>query len=191
MDDSQPGAMRPHDLSRPGTVLLVLMSNPPSTTSGDRTRRRVALLSELLGISATVTANLFSIATYRTGNIVEVGAEPDGWLEARPAISAAIEQCNAVLLAYGGQEPSGPARVHFRGQVAWAETLIEARDLPVWSVGGRPLHPSRWHRFTHAQYPGVLFHEALVRSVEKRPRDGWRRPTALSRAPVVRQRTRG
>lgn len=172
VDDSQPLVTPSHGLSRPGTVLLILMSNPPSATSGDRTRRRVALLRELLGISATVTANLFSIATYRTGDIVEVGADPDGWLEARPAISAAIEQCNAVMLAYGGQEPSGPARVHFRRQVAWIETLIEAHGLPVWSVGGRPLHPSRWHRFTHANYPGTPFHEALICSVEKRPPNG-------------------
>ncbi|SMG44516.1 DUF1643 domain-containing protein [Agreia pratensis] len=158
-----------HALSQPGTILLVLMSNPPSTTTGDRTRRRVELLQTLVGIEETVTANLFSIPTYRTGEISEAGVDADGWLDARPAIVDAMDRCTAVMLAYGGQEPAGQARMHFREQISWAEKLIDARNLPVWTVGGRPLHPSRWHRFTHSNYPEVPFHDALVRSVKRRP----------------------
>jgi len=142
------------------------MSNPPSTTTGDRTRRRVELLQELLDVPEIATANLFSIPTYRTGGIAQAGIEKRGWMEARPAISEAINRCTAVLLAYGGQAPSGPARLHFRDQLAWVQERIDARDLPVWTVGGRSLHPSRWHRHTYAEHPGVEFREALVRSVQ-------------------------
>jgi len=158
-------------LSKPGTVLLVLMSNPP-TTSGDRTRRRVALLQELLGIEHTLTANLFAVPTYRTGGITEAGVDIHGWQAARPALGEAIAQANAVLLAYGGQEPSGAARKHFREQVAWARATIEERGASVWTVGGRPLHPSRWHRHTHSEHPDVPFREALLFAVRPEDRSG-------------------
>lgn len=168
MRESNLSENRAHSLSQPGTILLVLMSNPPSTTTGDRTLRRVELLQALFGIEESLTANLFAIPTYRTGEISDVGVDATGWLNARPAIAEAMDHCTAIMLAYGGQEPSGPARTHFREQIAWAEQLIESRKLPVWSVGGRPLHPSRWHRFTYSNYPGVPFHDALVRSVVRR-----------------------
>lgn len=172
--ESAEGAL--HELSKPGTVLLVLMSNPPLNTTGDRTRRRVELVRELLEVEETMTANLFSIPTYRTGGIAEAGKEPQGWLDARPVLGDAIEKANAVLLAYGGQEPTGPARSNFRDQVAWMRAAIDARGASVWTIGGRPLHPTRWHRHTHAQYPGIPFREALVLAVQAVRRSGPTRP---------------
>lgn len=168
-----------HELSRPGTTLLVILSNPPLSTTGDRTLRRIALLQELFGIDATLTANLFSIPTYRTGGLSDVGQASDGWLAARGQLSDAIDNCTAVLLAYGAQEPSGSARRHFRDQVKLARDLMSARNLPVWTTGGRPLHPSRWHRHTHSNYPDLDFREALVLSLSLAPA-----PAATSKQPA-------
>jgi hypothetical protein len=152
-----------------GTTLLVVLSNPPLTTTGDRTLRRIALFKELFEVEALITANLFSIPTYRTGNLTDAGQAPDGWLGARSDLSVAIGSCTAVLLAYGAQEPSGSARIHFRYQVKMARDLMSTRNLPVWTVGGRPLHPTRWHRHTHRTYPDLEFREALKLSLLRMP----------------------
>tara|TARA_R110001606_G_scaffold232345_1_gene379884 strand:- start:10 stop:504 length:495 start_codon:yes stop_codon:yes gene_type:complete len=144
------------------TNLLVVLSNPP-TTSGVRTLQRVELARETLGYSAVQIANLFSIPTYRTGDISSVGAVAGGWLAARAGLSAALSKADAVVLAYGCQEPSGEARLHFRDQLSWLEAEIEDQGVRTWMLEGRPRHPSRWHRHTHVVYPDLPFAEALVR----------------------------
>lgn len=146
--------------SSPGRLAVVL-SNPP-TTSGLRTLQRVELARETLGCASVVAVNLFSIPTYRTGGISEVGAVEAGWLSARPEISEALSSADAVVLGYGCQEPSGPARFHFREQIAWLCVEIGIHNVRSWMLDGRPRHPSRWHRHTHAVYPDLPFAEALV-----------------------------
>ncbi|MBG6058055.1 hypothetical protein RCH16_001253 [Cryobacterium sp. MP_M5] len=113
------------------------------------------------------TANVFAIPTHRTGGIAEAGAEPDGWLDARSALTEALAAADAVILAYGCQEPSGRARQHFRNQLAWLQTEIDACGVTTWMVDGRPRHPSRWHRHTYAKYPGLPFSEALPMALKE------------------------
>ena len=139
---------------------MVILSNPP-TTSGARTLQRVQLARETLGYSSVSVANVFSISTYRTGGITIAGAEPEGWLAARTELTAALNTADAVILAYGCQEPSGIARHHFRDQLTWLQTEIDALGLTIWMIDGQPRHPSRWHRHTHAQHPSLTFLEAL------------------------------
>ena len=160
--------------------LLVVLSNPP-TTSGIRTLQRVELARETLGYSSVAAANLFGIPTYRTGGISAVGIESNGWFTARAELREAIGAADAVILAYGCQEPSGFARQQFRDQLAWLEAAIEVRDLPRWMIDGRPRHPSRWHRHTYAKHPELTFAEALplvlleVKPTGRHPRsDGTR-----------------
>jgi hypothetical protein len=148
------------DLPRRVGKLVVILSNPP-TTSGLRTLQRVELAKKTLGFDSVSAANLFSIPTYRTGGITQVGAEPDGWIAAREGLADAIGKANAVVLAYGCQEPSGAARQHFRNQLAWMRTEISGSGLATWMIDGRPRHPSRWHRHTHTRYPELSFAEAL------------------------------
>ncbi|WP_104170005.1 DUF1643 domain-containing protein [Cryobacterium sp. M23] len=140
--------------------LLVILSNPP-TTSGARTLQRVQLAKETLGHSTVSIANVFSISTYRTRGITIAGVEPEGWIAARSELTAALKTADAVILAYGCQEPSGAARYHFRDQLAWLQTEIDFLGLTVWMIDGQPRHPSRWHRHTHAQHPSLTFSEAL------------------------------
>lgn len=142
--------------------LLVVLSNP-ATTSGARTLQRVELARTILGYKSASTVNLFSFATHRTGEISMAGAEADGWTGARKPIADSLHECEAVLLAYGCAEPTGPARQHFRNQVTWLRTEIGTRAIPVWTIDGRPRHPSRWQRHTHATHPDVPFREALER----------------------------
>lgn len=140
--------------------LLVVLSNPP-TTSGVRTLRRVELARQTLGFESVSIANLFSIATYRTSGISIEGIDSHGWLDARPPLQTGVTNSEAVILAYGCQEPTGAARLHFREQLAWLESTIQERGIPTWMVAGRPRHPSRWHRHTFAVFPNLEFEEAL------------------------------
>jgi len=140
--------------------LVAVLSNPP-TTSGARTLARVELARQVLGYDTASVANIFSIATYRTGGISVSGADPAGWEASHDLLRPAIDAADAVLLAYGRQEPSGPARIHFRAQVAWIRAEVESRNLPTWSVDGQPRHPSRWQRHTYSRFPLLPFQEAL------------------------------
>lgn len=159
-EDSVPAA------GQDGT-LLVIGSNPP-TTSGQRTLARAEQARLVLGFGDFDVANLFSLPTYRSGGVALAGTSASGWMEARPTLSEALDKASAVLLAYGITKPSGTAAKHHVEQVTWLEEQISQRALPVWSVGGAPRHPSRWHRYTYRAYPGIAFPDALVAALGKR-----------------------
>lgn len=142
-------------------TLLVVGSNPPAQTSGQRTLARVQQAATILGFAQAVLANLFALPTYRSGGIADLGRTPDGWIGARSALVSCLDDCDGVLLAYGTQEPSGEARAHHREQVRWLDEQIEERSLPTWWVGGAPRHPSRWQRYTWRELPGIEFSDAL------------------------------
>lgn len=118
-------------------VLLVVGSNPPSQTSGERTLRRVEVARQILGFDEARLVNLFAMPSYRSSGLGELGGSPEGWLAARGALDHGIMVAEAVVLAYGTQIPSGPARPHFRDQVAWLEERIATQQLPTWWVGAR------------------------------------------------------
>jgi len=121
--------------------LLVIGSNPPATTSGARTLNRVELARQLLGYQEVRLGNLFALASYRSGGVSDLGAAPEGWLAARRELAEGLGRAAGVLLAYGTQPPTGPARDHFREQVRWLHETVESTGLPCWWVGGAPRHP--------------------------------------------------
>lgn len=142
-------------------TLLVVGSNPPSETSGQRTLARVEQARIILGFERAVMANLFALPTYRSGGVSELGQVPDGWLMARSELREALEDCSGVLLAHGVGAPVGAARRFHREQLIWLEAEIGRRGLPRWWVGGAPRHPSRWQRYTWRHYPDIDFLSAL------------------------------
>lgn len=161
--------MNPPTASRGGRLLAVL-TNPP-LTSGLRTLGRLELARAALGFDTVQVANLFATATHATGEISVIGRESDGWHQARTSLSAALEECGAVLLAYGTQAPNGQARAHFRDQINWLSAEIGTRALPTLTFGGGPRHPSRWQRWTSRVHPGVAFEEAVARGLTRVEQD--------------------
>ena len=141
-------------------VLLVVGSNPP-TTSGDRTIARVEKVRAFLGFKQAKLVNLFSMPTYRTGGIAQVGGHSGGWEIARVEMMDGLEEAGGVLLADGLTRPSGQAAAHHRDQTEWLDREIANRALACWWVGGAPRHPSRWQRYTYRAYPGLDFEVAL------------------------------
>jgi hypothetical protein len=147
--------------------LLAVLANEPATTSGDRTRRRVATATNIIGCTTTVIINLFSVPTATVSGISVAGVEESAWLAARADISDGLRHADAILLAWGCTEPSGAARAHHRSQVAWLVGALSKISLPVWTVGGVPRHPSRWQRYTSRAYPSLAFNDALENSLTR------------------------
>ena len=145
-------------------TLLAVLSNPP-VTDGKRTLARLQTVSGILGFENVEVANLFSLPSYRTGEISQLGVTEVGWLAARAAISQGLTRADGVLLAYGLGLPVGAARERFRDQVAWLTEQLGERALPVWQVGDGARHPSRWQRWTCRTHPDLAFPDALQRSL--------------------------
>jgi hypothetical protein len=143
-----------------GPVLFVILTNPP-LSDGKRTLNRVALAAELLGFDEFVVANLFALPSQSSVAIRKLGMSGEGWAAAREPLEAGLAVAGGVLLAYGTTPPAGPARLHFRDQVAWLRERVDVLSRPVWVVGDGPRHPSRWQRWTHRAHPDLSFADAL------------------------------
>lgn len=145
-------------------TLVAVLTNPP-VSDGKRTLNRVALAAELLGYGEVSVANLFALPSQATRAIDELGATELGWVAARDRLVTSLSVADGVLLAYGATPPSGPARLHFRDQVAWLQNRVDELSVPTWIVGDGPRHPSRWQRWTHRVHPDLAFRDALRQSL--------------------------
>jgi hypothetical protein len=145
-------------------VLTVVLHSPP-VDGGKRSLDRVEIATRMLRADRSIVVNLLDVRTTSVLDPNVSDASHDQWLASRPAMAAALESANAVLLAYGVSKPIGEGRRMFDDQVNWLQGEIAARGLPTWTVGGRPHHPSRWQRYTARAYPGVEFRSALSRSL--------------------------
>jgi hypothetical protein len=149
-------------------VTLVAVLANPALTSGDRTRARIAMASEILGAPSYQITNLFPAPSHSTLDIPMIGKDRQVWMSGRPHIVESLVGCTEVLLAYGTTAPSGEARVHFREQVEWLDSLLLAAGLTRWMVGDLPRHPTRWQRYTSRAYPHLSFPDALAASLVQR-----------------------
>lgn len=146
--------------------LVAILANPPTHTSVI-TARRVALASEVLQYQSFEIANFFPLASKSVLDISFLGQHPGPWLEGRKLLQSAMERADGVLLGYGCQGPSGDARTHHRAQIDWVTSIIQAQDLPTWTLGNRPHHPSRWQRYTSRHFPQLPFVDAVSRSIKR------------------------
>lgn len=142
----------------PGHLVAVLHS--PPLGSGIRTLRRVDIAREALGCAKVSVANLYAFPLSNANRLASEGMS-EGWEQARDDIRRAlmVTDTSDVLLAYGIQSPSGTQRDLHRAQLAWLEGELSRYDLRVWTFGGSPYHPSRWHRLTHRQEQGSSVRE--------------------------------
>lgn len=149
-------------------LLCAVLASPPQTT-GVRTRNALARAAGLINCDAVDVVNLLEVPTADTNAIAEAGREGATWKRSRSAISDGFHRADALLLAWGVSEPTGPARHHRREQMAW--TLAEAQragHTRVWTVGDQPRHPSRWHQYVadrHGRTPRALTFEERLRLV--------------------------
>lgn len=145
-----------------GAILL----NPPLTT-GAATMRHLQVAAGALGCDGVQVANLFTRPTATVAEINEVGRGTPGWEEARPAIEQVLMTSHAVVAGWGVSGLYGPAREHRRAQAAWViQRVLSAAHLGgVWTLGGEPRHPSRWHQYVsnrHGRARGTSLDERLA-----------------------------
>lgn len=140
----------------PRGELLCILANPP-IGSGERTLARLEQARFLLEFKTLCIGNLFATASTDVTAISALGDVPDGWLEAREQLAPAIASCDAVLLAYGVNEPTGPARAYRREQLRWLTDNLIENSRPVFQLGDGPRHPSRWQRWTARHHAGLPF----------------------------------
>ncbi|MFI8697002.1 DUF1643 domain-containing protein [Dietzia maris] len=145
-------------------MLTAVLLNPPSTSSGNRTRRAVQTAKRILGFADLRIVNLYSAPTRSITELNSSSCESE-WLSARPAIAQALSESDAFLAAWGLGGFSGETRVCFDRQIEWvADTAAESGHGHFWMVGDQARHPSRWHQFVsdrHQRTPGGSPEERL------------------------------
>lgn len=150
--------------------LLVILASPPTTT-GHRTLSRLASLRTVVPCSSISIANLCATPARDLPALSEAASRPGAWLGARNPILQGLQECDAVMAAWGLSMLTGPARGFRSDQLHW---LIEAAEThghtEVWTVGGEARHPSRWHQYVsdvHGRTSGGPFEERLRQVVRR------------------------
>ena len=152
-------------LCLPRLVTLGAILISPPLTSGERTLARLDTARRLLQADRVAVANLLDVPTTDIRQVSILGRDRESWLASRNAVEKCVIACDTVLLGFGVSKPAGDAGVHFQRQVDWLHALLLEHGGPVYTVGGKPRHPSRWQRWTTRAQPGVPFDEALKREL--------------------------
>lgn len=134
-------------------LVTILHSNPPG--NGIRTLQRVDLARDTLGCDTYSVANLYP-KVLANSNALSFTTDVSAWTLGRESIVAELTRADTtdVLLGFGVQLPSGEQRQHYRQQLSWLADRLNDSKIRVWAFGGRPTHPSRWHRHVHRHAPG-------------------------------------
>ncbi len=154
------------------STLLAILLNPPLTTSGARTIRAVELARRVLGYSHVEIVNLHGGPT---ATVVELNMAVDqtGWIDARADIRRALGGAGGLLGGWGIAGLTGMARRARNEQVDWLKAEAGLAGLTqIWTVGGEPRHPSRWHQFVSDKYgrtAGGCFEDRLAQVLVAAP----------------------
>lgn len=128
-------------------TLVALLASPP-TTSGGRTMRGVETALPLTGCTRLLVANLYPNPSRDIPSLNQEGSESKAWLQARPQLQQAVGAADEVLAGWGLSPLTGSARRNRAAQIAWLMDLITSLGHDhLWTVGGLPRHPSRWHQY--------------------------------------------
>lgn len=159
-------------MSAPVTSLCAVLLNPP-LTSGNRTRMAISRAAELLGSYGGVTiANLVDVATSSSSALATAGVPVEEWFAARPSLSRAVSESDALLFGWGVTARLGRARRPAEEQIEWLlDEASRAGHSEAWTVGDAR-HPSRWHQYTadlHGRTSGGSSEARLLEVLEIRP----------------------
>ncbi|KQY96828.1 hypothetical protein ASD19_09775 [Microbacterium sp. Root53] len=128
-----------------GHLVAILHSLPAG--AGTRTLNRIEIAREALDCASASIANLYA-ASLPNSNCLAVSGTETAWRAGRDEITRELSRADTtdVLLGYGVQLPTGDQRLVFRAQLSWLTDRLGEHQHRVWTFGGRPTHPSRWHR---------------------------------------------
>lgn len=119
----------------------------------------------LVSCTKLVIANLLNVATKDAPELNRAAVGQQETAKARELISEALRQADEVLLAWGMGGMAGDVRIALQGQTVWLFEALQQHDLShVWTVTGRPRHPSRWRQYVGPEkqrVTGSCFEERL------------------------------
>ncbi|WP_373457891.1 DUF1643 domain-containing protein [Paeniglutamicibacter psychrophenolicus] len=134
------------------TRLLAVLLNPP-LTSGVASLRHVEAARLALACDSVLIANLFSEPTRSVEDINVIGKCPEGWTQSREQLLNALDSADVLMGAWGISGLTGEAARMRKSQVAWlAQSAMDQGFDKLWTVGGTPRHPSRWHQYVSDKY---------------------------------------
>ncbi|WP_235856943.1 DUF1643 domain-containing protein [Occultella glacieicola] len=150
-----------------------MLLNPPSASSGARSRGAVRRAAGVLGFDGYEVANLFADPTPTVVELNLLSAHEMSWPELQQRLSEQLRAAHGVLAAWGVAGASGNFRRARGERAAWLIEEAERRGhRHFWTVGGEPRHPSRWHQYVadkHGRATGGTFEERLVQVLTLQP----------------------
>lgn len=155
--------LKPH--ASPIRVTLCVVAMNPPVGSGNRTRNQVEVASHVIGCGRFEIVNLCARPTSSTRDLHTRNIVEADWAAARPALTASINAADEVLFAWGVNPLPGTTNLELRNQIRFVLQLTNERGREVWSVGGQPRHPSRWHQYVsdkHGRTVGGSFEDRLA-----------------------------
>jgi hypothetical protein len=146
-------------------VLLAVLLNPPSASTGARTLGAVRRAAEVLDFDSYEVANLFAEPTPTVVELNLFTGHEKAWPEVQERLREQLRAAGGVLAAWGVAGAFGRFRQLRDERAAWL--IDEAERVgheEVWMVGSEPRHPSRWHQYVadkHGRTRGGTFEERL------------------------------
>jgi hypothetical protein len=131
--------------------LTAILLNPPTGT-GARTISHLRHAQRSLNCSSLAVGNLVQIPTAGMQDLSKAAARLESWLEARESLTRLLCGADNILYAWGVSPLRGPARLHLRAQIEWVLSQPVSSTARIWTLGGEPRHPSRWHQYLSAKY---------------------------------------
>lgn len=130
------------------TLCAILLNPALREQRGTTTYRNVTAALPLFGCEELVVANLLNTPTKDAPELnrrTPTQAELEG---SRAELALAVKLADEVLLAWGTGGMTGEMRLALRRQVSWLYGRLVAEGVErVWTVTGRPRHPSRWRQY--------------------------------------------
>lgn len=156
-----------HEKDYARTLCAVLLNPALKEEQSTTTYRNVSTALPLLRCTELVIANLICIATKDAPALNLRTLTEDKILESRRQLTAALSRADEVLVAWGMGGMTGSVRTALRAQVDWLGVHLSARGVGhVWTLAGRPRHPSRWRQYVGPEkqrVEGRTFEERLQR----------------------------
>lgn len=149
---------------REGHLLAVLL-NPPSASTGARSLGAVRRAAKVLGFEGFEVANLFSEPTPTVVELNLLTGHEDSRSQFQRRLGEQLRSAGGVLAAWGVAGASGKFRRERNERAAWLQKkALRLGHEHIWTVGGEPRHPSRWHQYVadkHGRTAGGTFEERL------------------------------
>lgn len=149
-----------------GRTLCAVLLNPALRQVEETiTYHNVRAALPLMGCSELIITNLLNVATKDAPELNRAVISKQEIATAREQISMALQHADEVLVAWGMGGMTGDVRIALQQQTAWLFKTLGRHHLQhVWTVAGRPRHPSRWRQYVGPEkqrVTGSTFEERL------------------------------